>query len=153
MAKRFSTGAWNAFLASVKTIYEFGAIQIYSGVQPLTADGAISGTLLGLVTVAGGSWTAGSHTNGLEFDAPSAGVLQKKTGQQWAFTGLADGTAGWFRFVPNTPSDGGGTSTTLIRLDGTIGQGTGEMSLGNVLIETGSFNSIDAFAIRRPVGA
>lgn len=59
MTIRFSTGTRNALAGSkgFAKIFNKGSINIYSGTQPATADSAISGTLLGTVTLNSGALT------------------------------------------------------------------------------------------------
>lgn len=148
MALRFSTGLRNGILNStgIKEAMTDGVIRIYSGAQPATADSAVTGTLLLEVTVNGGAFAHGSPTNGLEFDAPAAGVLGKASAETWRGTGLANGTAGWFRFCAN-PTDSGGISTTLARIDGSVARTGGDLNLSNVNIVVGVPNTIDVFQI------
>lgn len=60
MSLRLSTALRNFFLqhGSVKQALQGGAIEIYSGSQPSSADSAVSGTLLCTITKASGSRTA-----------------------------------------------------------------------------------------------
>lgn len=148
---RLSTKLRNnmASLTGFGTTFLNGIISIYSGPQPLTADSAASGTLLGTVTVDGGAFVAGTATNGLEFDAPVAGVVSKVAADAWRFTGLADGTAGWFRLKGNA-ADNDLASTILPRLDGSIGVSGADLNLSNIAITTGSPNSIDTFSFTIP---
>ena len=126
-----------------------GTINIYSGPQPLTADSAASGTLLGTVTKDGGPFTAGSPANGLTFSVAALGVLAK-SGDNWKFTGLAAGTAGWFRFTGN-PIDNGASSATLPRMDGTCGTaGSGDCALSSISVVVGSPHTIDVFSFEIP---
>lgn len=150
---RFSTGLRNGILnaTGIKEAMADGVLRIYSGAQPASADNAVSGTLLLEVTVDGGAFSHGSATNGLEFDAPAAGVLSKAAAETWRGTGLADGVAGWFRFCAN-PVDGGGSSTTLARIDGSVGRSAADLNLSNVNIVTGVPNTIDVFQISMDQG-
>lgn len=147
---KLSTGLRNAiagtqgFAGALST----GIIEIYSGAQPATADSAVTGTLLGVVTLAGGAFTPGSATNGLTFAAAAAGAVTKST-DLWQFTGLANGTAGYFRFKGNA-ADAGGVSAVLPRMDGSIATSGGDMNLGNIAITTGSPNTVDAFSFTVP---
>lgn len=125
-----------------------GVIEIYSGAQPLSADAAVSGTLLGTVSVDGGAFTAGNPANGLSFDV-AAGVASKAAAQNWKFTGVADGTAGWFRLKGNA-ADAGGASTTAARLDGSVGVSGADLNLSNIAIAVGAPTTIDAFAFTVP---
>ena len=148
---KLSTGLRNALAGATGfgTTFNDGVIYIYSGPPPLTADAAVTGTLLGIVTVDGGAFAFGSPTNGLGFDAPSDGVVSKAAAETWRFTGLADGVAGWFRLMGNA-SDNLGVSTTLPRLDGTIAVSGADMNLSNINIVTGAPNTIDVFQFTVP---
>ena len=124
-----------------------GVIEIYSGAQPATADSAVSGTLLGTVTLNSGAFTPGSPTNGLTFAAASGGSVSKSG--VWSFNGIATGTAGWFRFKGNA-ADAGAASTTLPRMDGSIATSGGDMSLSNLAITSGSPTTVDSFTFSVP---
>ena len=124
-----------------------GVIDIYSGTQPATADAAITGTLLGRVTLNSGAFTAGSPTNGLTFATAADGAISKSG--VWSFNGLAAGTAGWFRLKGNA-LDNDGVSTTLPRVDGSIAVSGADMSLSNIAIAIGAPNTIDSFVWTQP---
>jgi hypothetical protein len=151
MTVRISTGLRNAIAGSTgfSAALLHGVIDIYSGPQPLTADSAAAGVLLGQVSVDAGAFTPGSPTNGLTFDAPAAGTISKAAAENWKFTGLANGTAGWFRFKGNA-TDNDLASTTLVRMDGTCGTTGADLNLSNLSIVTGSPNTIDAFDFTIP---
>ena len=150
MALRFSTALRNASIGTVGTAgaLSTGVIEIYTGAQPATANDPVTGTLLGTVTLNGAAFTPGSATNGLTFAAAANGAVSKSA-TAWQFTGLANGTAGWFRFKGNA-SDAGGTSTTAIRLDGSIATSGGDMTIGNLSITVGAPNTIDQFTLTYP---
>ena len=124
-----------------------GIIEIYSGAQPATADSAVTGTLLGTVTLNSGAFTPGVATNGLTFAAASGGAVSKSG--VWSFNGIAAGTAGWFRLKGNA-TDAGGASTTLPRLDGSIAVLGADMNLSNISIAIGAPNTIDTFTWTQP---
>ena len=155
MSLHFSTGLKNqlfgAIRGAVATTYslEHGCIYVYTGTQPATADAAATGTLLGIVTVSAGAFTHGSATNGLDFDAPSAGVMAKAVAETWQFVGLADGVAGWFRHSGN-PADAQGISTTLPRIDGRISTSGAEVSMANLTVTTGATSTVDAYSLSWP---
>ena len=71
MAIRISTGLADALAGggagdgSLKDILANAVAAVYSGSQPVNADAAETGTLLGYITKDGGSFTPGSATNGL----------------------------------------------------------------------------------------
>lgn len=124
-----------------------GVIDIYSGSQPVSADAAVTGTLLGTVTLNSGAFTPGSPTNGLTFAAASAGAVAKSG--VWSFNGIAAGTAGWFRLKGNA-GDAGALSTTLPRLDGSIATSGADMNLSNITIAINAPNTIDTFTWTQP---
>lgn len=151
MAIRFSTGLRNQLLgtASFQDIFKDGVIYIYSGAQPASADDAVQGTKLGEVTQDAGDFSFGSTTNGLEFGAPSNGAIDKASGENWEFEGLADGTAGWFRLMGNDPDDLA-YSETLPRMDGAIGTYGSDLNLSTVSIKKGAPYTIDVFRLILP---
>lgn len=125
-------------------------ICLYSGPQPLKADDAATGTLLGRFTLNGGAWTAGSPTNGLNFvPVPGTPGLVQVDPITAKMTGLAAGTAGWFRIYANAADDGLAT-TTAYRVDGTAGVGTGDMLVRTLSITVGMPMSIDELSYRQP---
>lgn len=125
-----------------------GVIYIYSGPQPVTADAVPTGTLLGVVTKDGGTFTPGSPTNGLTFATATGGGVTKST-DVWKFTGIAAGTAGWFRHVGNG-SDDGSSSSTLPRLDGSIAAGSGDLRLSSTAITVGVPVTVDVYSLQIP---
>lgn len=149
MTVRLSTGLRTNLAGSTGFASTFanGVIEIYTGVQPASADSAVTGTLLGTVTLASGAFTPGSPTNGLTFGAAADGSVSKSG--TWSFNGVAAGTAGWFRLKGNAV-DAGGASTTLPRLDGSIAVAGGDMSLSNTTIAVGAPSTIDSFTFTIP---
>lgn len=155
MAVKFSTGAIAKMLGKngtdsgadgLRGIFTNGVIKLYTGAQPATADDAPTGTLLGDITVGGGAFVEGSATNGLNFGAPSGKTISKATGETWKFTGVAAGTIGWFRFQANAV-DNDSSSTTLSRIDGSVGVTSGDMRLTSVTSAVGTSITIDTFTI------
>lgn len=149
MTLRLSTGLRNSlagttgFAGTLAT----GVIDIYSGSQPLTADAAVTGTLLGTVTLNSGAFTPGSPTNGLTFAAAASGAVSKSG--VWSFVGVAAGTAGWFRFRGNA-ADAGALSTVLPRLDGSIATSGADLNLSNISIAVSTPVTIDTFVWTQP---
>jgi hypothetical protein len=155
MAVRYSTKLKNQMHEAVRTALAAGAIYIYSGAQPANANAAPQGTLLGIVTVGAGAWTAVNSTaNGLDFDAAVAGVLSKAVAETWQFAGLAVGTAGWFRFVMGSAADNLAADPTALysRIDGRISTTGAEMNLSNLNIVVGAISTVDSFSISWPAG-
>lgn len=153
MTVRLSTALRNnlAGTTGFGATFSKGVIYIYSGPQPLSADHAVSGTLLGKVTVDGLPFSFGAATNGLNFAAPAGGTVSKAV-ENWRFTGLANGTAGWFRLMANATDDLADDSATPDnpRLDGSIGIANADLNLSNLAVTTGAPNTIDVFSFTIP---
>lgn len=151
MTVKFSTGLRDGMLNStgVKEAFTNGTLHIYSGPQPATADAAVTGTLLLKITESGGTFTPGATANGINFGAPSGGVIAKATAETWTGTGATAGTAGWFRLMGNA-TDAGGTSTALPRIDGTVATSGGDLNLVSTTIASGTPITIDTFALTLP---
>ena len=130
----------------LRGIMKDGVIRVYSGAQPTSANDAPTGTLLGSITVDGGAFVEGVATNGLEFDAPSGRTVSKAAAETWKFTGVAAGTMGWFRFQANAVDDDS-SSTTLARIDGSIGITSGELRVTTTTSAIASSATVDTFTI------
>lgn len=146
MAVRFSTGCANKMLGTspLRTLLTNCFIDIYTGTQPASPDTGATGTKLVRLYANGTS-------TGLNFDAPVANVLTKAAAETtWSGTVLADGTAGYFRICENTDA-GTATSTTAVRIDGSIATSGADMNLGNVLLSLGSTFSITTGTITLPL--
>lgn len=149
MTVRLSTGLRTALAGSggFASTFANGVIEIYTGTQPVTPDAAVTGTLLGTVTLASGAFTPGTSTNGLTFGAPAAGAVSKSG--TWSFNGIAVGVAGWFRLKGNAV-DTGALSTSLPRLDGSVAVSGADLNLSNISIAIGAPNTIDTFVWTQP---
>ena len=149
MTVRLSTGLRNNLVGSIgfATTLANGVIDIYTGAQPATADAAITGALLGTVTLNSGAFASGTPTNGLTFAAPANGAVSKSG--VWSFNGIAVGTAGWFRFRANA-ADAGAISAVLPRLDGSVAVSGADLNLSNISITVGAPNTIDTFVWTQP---
>ncbi len=150
MSVQLSTGLRNGMLNATgfTTAFTNGVLYIYSGPQPLNADQAVQGTLLGIVTKAAGAFAFGTSTNGLNFAAPAAGVVAKDS-NAWQMVAIAAGTAGWFRLMGN-PVDALGSSTSLPRMDGSIATAGGDLNLSSVNIVASAPTTIDVFQFTLP---
>jgi hypothetical protein len=154
MAISYSTGLITKLLGEqgveagangLKGLMKDGVIRIYTGAQPATADAAPTGTLLGSITEAGGAFVEGTATNGLELLAPSGRTVSKNA-SVWTYTGVAAGTMGWFRFQANAV-DNDSLSTTLVRIDGSVGITSGDMRVTSVTSAIGSTATVDSLTI------
>ncbi len=134
---------------SIKDIFHDGVLRIYSGTQPSDADQAVAGTMLLEISESGGAFGAGEFANGLEFGAAASGAISKAVAETWQDLGIAAGTAGWFRFCAN-PTDAGGASTSLPRIDGSIGTSGADLNMSSTSIVVGSTYTIDTFTLTMP---
>lgn len=125
MAIQLSTAVRNARLDSIEsTISTTPALEIRSGTPPADCAAADTGTLLATLTLPS-DWLANA-----------SGGTKEKAGT-WSGTGSAGGTAGHFRVKQ------GGTC----HIQGTIGMGSGDLSLVNTSIATDQDITIDMFTI------
>ena len=134
-------------------IYTATASAAVVTVRPRPGVGAAHNSVVLATTVttmsatSGGNMVGGvSSINGLTFTA-AAGVVSKSG--TWSFAGVAAGTAGWFRMVGSV-TDGGGSSTTLIRFDGSIATSGADMNLSNIAIAVAAPNTVDGFTFTIP---
>jgi len=147
MTIRLSTGLRNKLLdggsgGGIKGAFNLGFISIRTGSQPTTADVGATGSELGVVSVSGGG-------TGLTFDAAASGTIAKAVAETWRFTGLIEGTAGWFRLY--APGDTiANASSSAARLDGSIGTSGADLNLSNLAIVASQVNTCDSFSITMP---
>jgi hypothetical protein len=146
MAFKYSTKVFNTLLGSIDTLFDQGVVLLYTGAQPTDPDSAATGTLIGTVTLDAGAFTPGVSTNGLNFATPVLNVMGKESAETWKFTAVAAGTIGYGRLVGNAV-DAGGSSTTLPRIDFSVGITTGDARTSKVTYAIGETGTIDSFNI------
>lgn len=130
MALQFSASARNGILDAIETATGATAvIKIFTGAQPATCATANSGTEL---------WT---ETLPSDWMAAASGGTKALLGT-WQATAIASGTAEHFRVYA---SDG-----TTCHLQGSVGQGSGDLSLDNTAIVSGQAITVSAFTITAP---
>lgn len=127
MAYRFKILTANAALDSITALFPATAIlEIRSGTIPTDADTAATGTVLASITLPATPWAAAS----------ARAVAKSGT---WSDSSAdATGTATWFRLK---------NAADTQRIDGTVGLGSGDLSLDNTSIATGQVVTITAFGI------
>lgn len=128
---RYSPALFADMLGAVDTALTNGIINIYTGTQPASPQSPAAGTKIGIATKAAGAFTPGVSTNGLNFAAPVLNVMGKEPAEEWKFIAIADGDIGWGRFVGNA-ADNNSDSTTLRRLDFSIGINSGDARTGKI---------------------
>ena len=136
MAIRLSVAARNAAANAVADLVDAGSgsglIRIYTGTQPTSADLPPSGTLLATVT-----------TNDPAYGSAGSGTADLVVSPTLTATGIAAGTAGWFRMLDST-------GATI--LDGSITAtgGGGDMTMNTVTISVGLSLQLTAGSITMP---
>lgn len=137
---------------SFESIFNGGAIAIYTGDRPDTADDQVPGgaVLLGHVTLNALPWSALSQANGLTY-ARQGPFVSKPVGPTWAINPVAPGLATWFRVLGNLPDDGS-LSFDLPRIDGdvSVSNPAAEMRLLNPVLQVGVVKRIDHFVYSIP---
>jgi hypothetical protein len=133
MAVQAATTLRNTWLDAIETaVGTGGSLRIYTGAQPANCGAANSGTLIANITLPS-DWMA----------AASGGTKAIANGP-WQDTSADNaGTAAHFRIYSDT------TGTTCI-LQGSVGQGTGDLQLDNTTVTAGQTISITAFTLTAP---
>jgi hypothetical protein len=127
MAVQLSVAARNARLDAFETAAGTAAnLYIRSGAQPADCATADSGTLLCTIALPSDWMNAAS------------GGTKTKLGT-WSAAASAAGTAAHFRIKD--------TAGTTCHMQGTVGQGTGDMSLDNTNIASGQTVTVNSFTL------
>lgn len=92
---------------------------------------------------------ANFNSNALQWGAPSGAVIQKPV-DVWSGVNVAQGTASYFRI--RRPSDVGGTSTTLPRIQGACGTSGAELNLTSINLAKDATTTIGSGQMSLPVG-
>ncbi|MDD5375275.1 hypothetical protein [Acidithiobacillus sp.] len=140
---KISTGLRNAMLdsATLRTALSLGKVMIYSGVAPVTADAAVTGTLLCTIT-------NNSTATGVTMDVAAAGTIAKTSTEVWSGVNVATGTASYYRHV--AAGDTGASSTTEARVQGLIATSGAELNLTSVTLSSAATQTIDFYSITLP---
>lgn len=127
MALQYSLAVNNARLDAVETAAGASAkLRIYSGAAPANCAAAATGTLLVEMTLPADWMTA-------------AAAASKSNNGTWTGTGVAAGTAGYFRIVDN--------AGTTAHVQGTCGLASGDMALDNTNIAIGQTVNVNTFTL------
>jgi hypothetical protein len=115
-------------------------LNLYSGVEPASADSDATGaTLLVTIAASGGE---------LHFEGPDTGVLNKDTGEVWMGTVATSGSPTFYRL--QEAGDSNDASNTAIRVQGTVGP-AGDLKLGTPNLIAGNPQTIDYYQLRLPL--
>lgn len=122
------------------TMLQYGCIKVFSGLPPLTADGAEQGLLLGTITQDGVPFQWGTTQGALNLaPGPVSGACMNSG--TWKLKVTQNGTAGWWRFVGNN-YDGGEADEWVPRIDGRMGEG---LVLPSNVLTIGSVLDVESF--------
>lgn len=142
---KLSTGLRDHLLATgdFQSGVDGGVIYIYNGVEPATADAALSGNTLLMIISNNAAGT------GITMAAtPAGGVLGKNATEIWRGVCVAAGTPTFYRFAGLT--DSGLLSTTEKRMQGTIGTVNADLIFSNTAFTVGAERRIDNFNVAQP---
>lgn len=127
MALQYSVAVNNARLDAVETATGASAkLRIYTGAPPANCAAAASGTLLVDIALPADWMSAAS------------GGSKAKLGT-WSAAASAAGVAGYFRITD--------TAGTTAHVQGTCGQGTGDLSLDNTNIASAQVVTVNSFSL------
>lgn len=144
MTIRLSEGLRNVIIDSgLATAFDTtGRINIYTGSQPATAATAASGTLLGTLTLASDSVTAGASSGTMTF-----ATITSDTSAD------ASGTAGWgriYRTSDTAPGSAGDSDDR--RLDFAISTSGSDVNFDSVTFVAGGTIAISSLTVTLPSG-
>lgn len=131
MALQLADSTRNARLDAIET--DLGAdpdLEIFTGAAPANCAAADAGTKLVSMQLPNDA-----------FAAAAAGAKSKSG--TWQGTGITGGVAGHFRIK---------TAGGVVKLQGTCGQGSGDLQLDNTNIATSQVVTVTAFTINDPNG-
>jgi hypothetical protein len=128
MAIQFSVSVRNARLDAIETaIGTAPKLLLYTGAAPANCAAAATGTLLATLTLPS------------DWEATAAAGSKAITNGPWAGTASASGTAGYFRVTDSAGSN--------CHIQGTVGQGSGDLSFDNPVLATGQTINVTAFTL------
>lgn len=126
-----------------------GRLYLFAGPEPATAGEALdigtSHALIGEVT------ESDDGVTGLTFAAASGGVMQKDGSEAWESTAAATGAMTFFRFCESGDDGEGDASTSIKRIQGTIGpNGSYDLQRANTSVTASDPIVIDMFSVQMP---
>jgi hypothetical protein len=127
MAIQYSTTLRNAKLDQIEITPGTAALlKLFTGTVPATPATADSGTTLAIMTLPS-DWMA----------AASGGTKAKQN--TWQISAVGTGTIGYFRIYDSVSS--------ACHIQGTCGQGSGDMSFDNSSVNTGQIITVNTFTV------
>lgn len=147
MTIRASTGLRNRLLdtGALKSIFNLGFLNLYSGPVPGSADDAIVGGTHQMLCALSNNNTATGITLA---SSASGGAITKNLSETWSHAAAYSGTATFYRLVSS--SDTAASSTTEARLQGTVGTSGADLNLATVTLTATTVYAVDTFSISLP---
>lgn len=128
MTIQFSTTVRNARLDVIETtIGAAPKLQLYTGAMPANCAAAATGTLLAEITLPS------------DWESNAASGQKTILGGPWSVMAAAAGTAGYFRVYDSTGA--------TCHIQGTVGQGSGDMSFDNATFAVGQTVQVTGFTM------
>lgn len=131
----------------VSELLDGGAIHVFSGPVPLSADDAldIGGTHTLLITINNGG-------SGVGFDTPANGVLPKDPAETWNGTFAASGAPSFYRFCAASDNGQAAGGASTYRIQGSAGGPLDavELDLGANPVTSGNNVTLSVANIRQP---
>lgn len=145
MALKLSTGLRNKLLDTnpLRTIFNLGFLEVYSGTVPDSADASIGGATLLC------RYSNNNTTTGITLAATASnGAITKNLGETWSKAAAGTGTATFWRLV--AAGDDGTLSTTQARIQGTVGLAGADLNLSSLSYTATTVYTLDEFAVGIP---
>lgn len=145
MALKLSTGLRNKLLDTnpLRTIFNLGFLEVYSGTVPADADASIGGATLLC------RYSNNNTATGLTLAATASnGAITKNLSETWSKAAAGSGAATFWRFV--AAGDTGVLSTTEARVQGTVGLAGADLNLSSLSYTATTVYTLDEFAIGIP---
>lgn len=112
-----------------------GTLLVYTGTQPTDANTAVSGQTL-LVTL---TFSATAFAGSVASGSAGSKVVTATANAITSGTGVATGTATWFRCLKSDAS--------TVVLDGSVGTSGADLNFSSVAFSTGAVVSVSSFTI------
>jgi len=132
-------------------VFRYGVFDVYSSPMPANADLAETGTKLLSMTVSAGAFTAGTSTNGIEWEFVSVGKVQIVSTDTIQGVGLATGTAYYGRLYDNGYITGlDSTNLQSPRIQGRVATSGQDFDITHTAVTISVTNTLSSFNITQP---
>lgn len=114
--------------------------KLYSGIVPAHANDSVGGATL-LCTIS----NTAIPDDGVSFNDSTPAILTKPSAEEWSGTNVASGAATFYRLTSS--EDTGSASTTIPRLQGTVGVFNADLNLSSVNLVSGAPQSLTSYVV------